>query len=149
MLSVDERLLAENGEGIMKESFFERLQYASESDSLDFKKAQYKFSGASDIEKSELLKDILAMVNAWSTETRHIVIGIEERNPKPNCYHGVHDFIDDSRIQEFVNSKTSRVCLFDWLTCAYKGKDYTVIRWFKHSIVICSTLLVNTFIFSN
>ncbi len=97
---------------------------------MDFKKAQYKFRSATDFEKSELLKDILAMAmaNAWSAEDRYIVIGIEEGKTKPNIYHGIKEHIDDSRVQQFVNAKTSRVYLFEWRSCTYKGKDYAVIR---------------------
>ena len=50
----------------MNDLLFERWLYESESDSLDFKRDQYKFHGASAEEKSELLKDILAMANSWS-----------------------------------------------------------------------------------
>ena len=43
----------------------EQLRYKGESTDLDFKQAQYPFAGASDYEKPELLKDIMAMANAY------------------------------------------------------------------------------------
>jgi predicted HTH transcriptional regulator len=73
----------------MKDVLFERWLYESESDSLDFKRDQYKFSGASHNEKSELLKDIVAMANSWRRVDGYIVIGIEDRPEKPNVLHGV------------------------------------------------------------
>jgi hypothetical protein len=49
----------------MNDVLFERLLYEEESPTLDFKREQYRFSKASDDEKSELLKDILGFANAW------------------------------------------------------------------------------------
>jgi hypothetical protein len=43
----------------------ERLLYESEGDALDFKRDQYPFVGATDEQKSDLLKDILAFANSW------------------------------------------------------------------------------------
>jgi len=39
----------------------DRLLYEAESDALDFKRDQYPFVNATDAQKAELLKDILAM----------------------------------------------------------------------------------------
>ena len=44
----------------MTDGLFESLLHEEESSSLDFKRDQYPFVGASDDDKSELLKDILA-----------------------------------------------------------------------------------------
>src|SRR5216117_1185822 len=52
------------------------LHYKSET--LDFKREQYPFSGAPDERKSELLKDILAMANVQKDSDRYILIGVEE-----------------------------------------------------------------------
>ena len=49
----------------MDHELLERLLYQEESEALDFKKEQYPFDNASDGQKSELLKDILAFANAW------------------------------------------------------------------------------------
>ncbi|HEY5471443.1 MAG TPA: RNA-binding domain-containing protein [Bacteroidales bacterium] len=68
----------------MYDLLLDQWLYASESDSLDFKRDQYNFIKASDDEKSELLKDILAMINSWRTVDAYLVIGIEDRQEKPN-----------------------------------------------------------------
>ena len=47
----------------MTEEQFLQYKFKSESDSLDFKSEQYKFTSATDDQKSELLKDILAMAH--------------------------------------------------------------------------------------
>ena len=53
----------------------ERLLYEEESETLDFKAQQYPFDGATDDQKSELLKDILAFANAWRRTDAYIGCG--------------------------------------------------------------------------
>jgi len=43
---------------------FEQLLYEEENTALDFKLEQYRFSRATEEEKSELLKDIIGFANA-------------------------------------------------------------------------------------
>jgi predicted HTH transcriptional regulator len=78
----------------------------NESTSLDFKRDQYPFVGATDDEKSELLKDILAFTNAWRHADAYILIGVDEK--QDNSVVGVSAHFDDASLQQFVNSKTQR-----------------------------------------
>ncbi len=55
------------------------LLLQGESSHLDYKSEQYRFVGASDGEKAELLKDILAMANAWRESDAYILIGVKEQ----------------------------------------------------------------------
>jgi hypothetical protein len=112
----------------MNDILFDRWLYESEGDSLDFKRNQYKFINASDEEKSELLKDILAMANSWRRVDGYIVIGIEDRPEKPNIVHGIIDHIDDAVIQQFVNSKISGTCIFNYATYTKDNKTIGIIR---------------------
>ena len=59
---------------------FETLLHMSEGDALDFKSDQYPLARADKDTKSELVKDILAMANAWKNADAYILIGAEE-NP--------------------------------------------------------------------
>jgi hypothetical protein len=43
----------------MTDDLMENLLYEDEGSALDFKRDQYRFEGATDADKSELLKDIL------------------------------------------------------------------------------------------
>jgi len=56
----------------------ESLLYEEEGPTLDFKRQQYHFEGASDSEKAELLKDVLAFANAWRRADAFIYIGASE-----------------------------------------------------------------------
>ena len=53
----------------------------SEGDTLDFKKENYRFKKGSE-NGSELLKDILAMANAWKATDAYIIIGVQEIDGK-------------------------------------------------------------------
>jgi hypothetical protein len=112
----------------MYDTLFDRWLYESESDSLDFKRDQYKFIKATDQEKSEMLKDILSMVNSWRSVDGYIVIGIEDKPEKPNLIHGIYEHIDDAKIQQFVNSKISGTCLFEYATYTKDSKTIGIIR---------------------
>ena len=57
MVSLDYKLL----EGLLHEA---------EGTALDFKSSQYPFENATEAEKSELLKDILAFANSWRRTTK-------------------------------------------------------------------------------
>jgi predicted HTH transcriptional regulator len=47
-----------------------------EGTALDFKRDQYPFEDATDEQKSEFLKDILAFANAWRRSNAYILIGV-------------------------------------------------------------------------
>jgi hypothetical protein len=72
----------------MDAQLFERLLYRRESETLDFKVDQYQFSGGTDDEKSELLKDILAFGNAWRETDAYILIGVQESRHLSSSWPG-------------------------------------------------------------
>ena len=112
----------------MNNEIFNRWQYESESDSLDFKRDQYKFIGASSDEKSELLKDILAMANSWRRADGYIILGIKENPEKPNILYGITDHLDDATIQQFVKNKVNRVCQFEYKTYTKDNLTYGIFK---------------------
>jgi len=58
---------------------------------------QYSFSNATDIDKSEILKDILAFANAFRREGAFILIGVEDiRGGRANVV-GTPEHIDDAQ----------------------------------------------------
>lgn len=96
----------------------QELLYRGEGGALDYKVKQYPFSGAEDAQKAELLKDILAFANGWRTETAYILIGV--KNDTGELVDLDVD-IDDSRLQEFVNSKTNHPVNFSYRSLEYDG----------------------------
>lgn len=109
-------------------TFLEQLLYRGESETLDFKRDQYAFAGATDHDKSHMLKDILAFANSWRKETAHILIGVEEVQAAKSKVVGVTNHLDDASLQQFVNSKTQRPIMFSYQSVVLEGKDVGVIR---------------------
>lgn len=81
-----------------------------ESNCVDYKRAQYAFLEAEDAKKSELLKDVLCFANAFRSVPAYILVGVDEDASGLGeiCGINANDVIDDSRLQEFVNSKTNK-----------------------------------------
>lgn len=109
------------------ESDVQQLLYRRESETLDFKRDQYPFSKATDEQKSELLKDILAFTNAWRASPAYILIGVEEK-PIPRVT-GIPEqsHLSDHELQQFVNSKTSKPILFGYERVLYQGLHVGVL----------------------
>lgn len=107
----------------------EQLRFKGESTDLDFKQAQYPFSAASEHQKSELLKDILAMANAYRTATGYILIGFQDQTPHPANVMGIaaSDHIDDAALQQFVHSKVDPPLEFQYEERLFDGKHVAVI----------------------
>jgi len=107
----------------------EQLRYKGESADLDFKQGQYSFAGASDHEKSELAKDIMAMANAYRSDAGYILIGFKDLSPHPAEIIGIsaNDHIDDAALQQFVRSKIDPVLEFQYEERIFDGKHIAVI----------------------
>jgi hypothetical protein len=112
----------------MEISLLEFLLNEGESTSLDFKRDQYLFyHKATDEEKSELLKDILAFANSWRRNNAYILIGVEEVKGDRPTVVGITSHLNDSDLQQFVNSKTNRPLVFSYETVSYKAFKIGVI----------------------
>lgn len=96
----------------------------TESSSLDFKQVQYKFIGAEDEEKGELLKDILAFANFFRRTDAYILTGVTEDKE----IIGITEDIDDAQLQQFVNSKTQRQVHFLYYAVQCDHKKVGVIH---------------------
>ena len=90
--------------------YIQQLCLEGESNHLDYKREQYLFIKAADSDKEELLKDILAMANAFRSQVAYILIGVEQQPDGTGIINGItkSDFIDDAKLQQFVYGKTNR-----------------------------------------
>jgi hypothetical protein len=104
------------------------LLQRSEGDTLDFKRDNYPFRNAAEDQKSELLKDILALANTWKATDAYIIIGVEESNGKATKLPGVIPELSDSDVQQLVNSKTNRPIAFGVEHVEHEGAQLTIIR---------------------
>lgn len=105
----------------MNSDLIEELLNEEESATLDFKSAQYPFIGATDEQKSELLKDIVAFANAWRRTDAYILVGVKDIKGGRSQVIGIATDFDDASIQQFVNSKTNRNIEFSYKTVSVEG----------------------------
>lgn len=109
-------------------SLIDSLLYGEEGVDLDFKRDQYIFTKASVDEKSELLKDILAFANAWRRSDAFILVGVKEVQGGRSEIYGIDEKIDDSQIQQFVNSKTQKPIIFSYRNIEFEGEGIGIIH---------------------
>ncbi|AOO57155.1 helix-turn-helix domain-containing protein [Klebsiella pasteurii] len=115
---------------MLSETLLEELCYKGEGSDLDYKSERYNFSRkVSDEEKSEMLKDILALANTHREGTAYILMGFKENPPYPAEVVGLSQegVIDDSRLQEFVNGKLETKLTFRYEEGLFDGKHIAVI----------------------
>ncbi|MFN3066618.1 helix-turn-helix domain-containing protein [Serratia sp. J2] len=115
---------------MLSEALLEELRYRGEGSDLDYKSERYNFSRkVGDEEKSEMLKDILALANTHREGTAYILMGFKENPPHPAEVVGLskEGVIDDSRLQEFVNGKLETKLTFRYEERLFDGKHIAVI----------------------
>jgi hypothetical protein len=111
----------------MDNNLLNQLLNENESFYLDFKQEQYKFAGATDTEKRELLKDILAFTNSWRRTDAYILIGVKEQIGERSIVLGINEHIQDHSLQQFINSKTQEPITFSYIPYEYNGKQIGII----------------------
>jgi len=111
----------------MDPNLLQGLLYQNESETLDFKIAQYPFDKATDEKKSELLKDILAFANAWRQSDAYILIGVQEVKGGRSIAIGIADHLLNRNLQQFVQSKTNRPVAFSYSAETLDGAQIGVI----------------------
>ena len=105
----------------------ESLLHMEEGPTLDFKREQYRFNKASDEDKSELLKDILAFANSQRYRTAYILVGVEEVKGGRSEVVGVEEKLDDASLHQFVKSKTNRPVAFSYFPFGFEGNEIGVL----------------------
>jgi hypothetical protein len=106
----------------------ETLLNQGEGDGLDYKSGQYPFAGATDEQKAELLKDMLAMANAWKIADAFILIGVQENPGNRAIVVGASEHIDDADLQQFINSKTNTPIRFGYRVFTIDGAQIGILQ---------------------
>lgn len=106
----------------------ESLLYQSEGTTVDFKCKQYAFEGATEEQKSELLKDILAFANSWRQSDAYIVIGVQAMTGGRHSPINVDQHFDDAQLQQFINSKTNQPIEMSYEVHTYEGSRIGLIK---------------------
>jgi hypothetical protein len=103
------------------------LLWQSESETLDFKRDQYLFDGATEEQRSELLKDILAFANAWRITPARILVGVEEVKHGRSVPVGTQHLVNRT-LQTFIHSKVNRPITFSYEAIEVEGNSIGVIE---------------------
>ena len=106
--------------------FLANLLYEDESSTLDFKSEQYPL--ATNDQKGELIKDILAFTNAWRHADAYILIGVKDNPEGRATVVGVTDHLEDAALQQLVNSKTNQPVTFSYRATRLEGKNIGVLH---------------------
>ena len=111
----------------MNDQLIEELLNEDESSSLDFKRDQYPFDKATDDEKSEIIKDIIAFANAWRRYDAYILIGVDEVKGGRSLVVGVQNHLNESNLQQLVNFKTQIPVHFSYQAYEFEGVQIGII----------------------
>ena len=106
--------------------FLTSLLYEDESPTLDFKSEQYPC--ATDEQKGELIKDILAFTNAWRHADAYILTGVKDNPASPATVVGVTNHLKDADLQQLVNSKTNQPVSFSYRSAQLDDKGIGVLH---------------------
>jgi hypothetical protein len=106
----------------------ETLLCLDESVTLDFKCEQYRFSRATEEDKSELVKDILGFANAYRRSAAYILIGVKEVRGGRSIINGVQTHLDDHALQQFMKSLTNQPVRFHYETMTIEGRQVGIIQ---------------------
>jgi hypothetical protein len=112
----------------MNDALLDELLYEEEGATLDFKREQYALAGASDEQKAELLKDILAFANSWRRTAAYILVGVEEVKGGRSKAVGVTAHLNDNDVQQFINTKTNRPVNFSYSAYPIEGVQVGIIE---------------------
>lgn len=106
----------------------ERLLRESASDTLVFRAGEYKFEGALNLEKSQLLRDVIGMANSWRRADSFILVGVEQSQSGNPKILGLIQHLDETKIVDFVNSKVQKPIAFHYRAYLYEQKKIGLIH---------------------
>lgn len=110
---------------------FKELLERAEGNSLDFKRAQYDFTGKDNKEQNQkraaFVKDIIAMFNTPREHASHIVLGVEKRPGGQPILHGVQVHPDDADLQAKCDGIVFPHPVFSYEPVTYDNKDFGLL----------------------
>ncbi len=108
----------------MMDKVFNIIKYNSENALLDFKRNEYPLGKHA--KRNEFLKDISAMVNHPSNETKYIIIGIQEKNGLASGFFDLKTTTDQAKYQQFVEENIEPKINFEYKSFNYSGHNLAV-----------------------
>lgn len=106
---------------------FAHLIELPESETLDFKRSQYRLINGNEKDLSGFIKDVIALVNTPRSQTSYIILGIEDGNGE-KVLHGINQHYDDSLFQDKIKDKVYPRPIFNYFSIDYQGKRCGIIK---------------------
>jgi len=110
-----------------KEEVIEMLNSYPEQSKFDWKK---EINISNEYKKSEIAKDVIAIVNAHGNTDGFIIYGVNPEKEDPII--GISTTIDDATIQQIVNSKVKKPIDFLYFEEELEGKKIGIIKVTKN-----------------
>ncbi len=112
----------------VNQELIESLLWEPEGTALDFKIQLPTLAEATEHQKGELLKDILAMANAFRREDAFILVGVKEVKGGRSEVVGINHQFEDAHLQQLVSSKVQRPLSFSYRATTHDGKPIGVFH---------------------
>jgi hypothetical protein len=110
----------------MTKNLEEIIEFENENTELDFKSIQYVKSNY-----ENLLKDLISMANAKTSNERYIIVGVKHRANGEREILGIEkDFIDDATYQQIVNQNIEPELNFIYYPYNFKDKKIGIFKIF-------------------
>lgn len=103
----------------MIKTLSEIIKYYSEGVTIDFKSYEYPLGKHE--KKNELLKDISAMANHPSNDTKYILIGVKAKDGVASEFIDVESPTDQAKYQQFISEYIEPKIHFDYISFKYEG----------------------------
>ena len=113
----------------MNTILFEKLIKEEESNTLDFKKEFYDFTGINKIEREKkqtsFIKDILAFANTIRDKSAFIIIGIEDQTKNLIGMSALHD---GNELSTVLENRLDIISEYHYENFKYDSKDFGIIE---------------------
>ena len=111
----------------MTKNLEEIIEFENENTELDFKSIQYVKSNY-----ENLLKDLISMANAKTSNERYIIVGVKHRTNGEREILGIeNEFIDDATYQQIVNQNIEPELNFIYYPYNFKDKKIGIFKIFE------------------
>lgn len=99
------------------------IEYGYEGDHIDFKAKQY-------FNNSDLIKDVMAMANSFSTQTKYIICGIKVKAANQKEFIGIEkcEFKDSAEYQQYIYANIEPDLHIEYIPYTYNGIETIRIK---------------------
>ncbi len=114
----------------MNQDLVRIIKYDCESSTLDYKMEEYPLGQQE--KRNEFLKDISAFANHPSDDDKYIIIGVKEKDGKPDNFFNIEHLTDEANYQKFVAENLEPIINFEYKSFIYEGNYLAYFRIYNN-----------------